>query len=47
MMDNSFTAAIDSKPQCTPNLAESLWPTDVNVIPELFIMICYDLKSKC
>ena len=43
MMDNSFTAGIDRKLKLTPDLVESLWPTAVNVIPELIIRICYDL----
>ena len=42
--DNSFTAGTDRKLQFTHNLVESLWPTDVNVISELILMICYDLK---
>ena len=42
-----MTAGIDRKLQFTPNLVESLWPKDVNVIPELIIMVvCHDLKSK-
>ena len=45
MMDNAFTAEIDRKFKFTPNLVESLRPTNVNIIPEL--MICYDLKNKC
>ena len=47
MMDNSFTAGIDRKLQFTLKLVESLWPSDVNVISELILMICYNLKSKC
>ena len=47
MMDNAFTAEIDRKFKFTPNLVESLRPTNVNIIPELIIMICYDLKNKC
>ena len=49
MMDNSFAAGTDWKLQFTHNLVESLWPrpTHVYVIPELIIMLCYDLKTKC